>query len=287
MSTWTHTPLGSPRELADEDFELIVRRIAADVGFGSHVSLFVGQGLEYASSRPYQPGDPRRALDWRLTGRSGKPFVKQYEVLRRLPTYIVVDTSASMMVTSMPTRKFDLAVWIAAATGLICLRHMNPVSLLGHSDHPPQPGLRRPDLWLALDALRRRPSASSGLHVAVNRIEASAFSTSLVVVLSDFHDPDAARSLVRCALRHDCVAIRLFDPAEQGRLRAGFFRGRESESGAAFIGYGRTNWPAHTAAHDELLAAGIDVLTVRTDERPLAPIRRFLKSRGGFTRRCR
>lgn len=285
-----HVSLGSPRELAYADFEIIVRRIANDVGFGSDASQFVGPGLEYSASRPYQPGDSLRSFNWRLTGRTGCPFVKQYEVMRRVPVYIVVDTSHSMVATSTPTAKLDLAIWSAAAIGLLCQRRMSPVALLSATTNqaPARPSLRQADLWMALDNLRAgQSSPNQGLGHVLTRIEATARSTSLVIVLSDWHDPSATPALLRAALGHDCIAIRLLDPAELGTLRAGFFAGHESETGRAFTGHNRTQWANNHASDDQLLAAGIDVLAVRTDENLSVRLRHFLESRGTFTRKSR
>ena len=109
--------LGPPDELVHADFEMVVRRLADDLAFGVDTSLFVGSGLEYAQSRPYVAGDPIKMMDWRITARLGKPYVKEYETLKRTCLYLVVDTSASMCVCSTATTKHDIAVWIAAAVG--------------------------------------------------------------------------------------------------------------------------------------------------------------------------
>ncbi len=106
---------------------MVVRRLADDLAFGTDDSLFVGSGLEYAQSRPYEPGDPVKQLDWRISAKTGKAFVKQYESLRRIAMYLVVDTSSSMSVSSGPLSKHDLAIWIAAALGLVAHRRLSPV----------------------------------------------------------------------------------------------------------------------------------------------------------------
>ena len=88
----TDLDLPAPESLARGDFDLVLRRLADDLAFGSDASRLVGSGLEYASSRPYVPGDSVRLLNWRLTARTGKPFVREYEALKRTAVYIVVDT---------------------------------------------------------------------------------------------------------------------------------------------------------------------------------------------------
>jgi putative MATE family efflux protein len=97
---------------------MVVRQLADDLAFGTDDSLFVGSGLEYAQSRAYEPGDPIKQLDWRVSAKLGKPFVKEYDSLRRIALYLVVDTSSSMSVSSGPHSKHDLAVWLAAALGV-------------------------------------------------------------------------------------------------------------------------------------------------------------------------
>lgn len=264
---------------------MVVRRIATDVAFGFDTSVFVGPGLEYASSRPYQPGDSTRSLNWRLTGRRGRPFVKEYEVLRRVSIYVLVDTSASMAVSSIATSKLDCAVWVAAAIGLVGLRRMTPVAVTGLSQTIRRPSLRATDLWLTLDAIRSGGRRHVDLSTALGRIEAAAPCTSLVIVISDFHDATATQGMIRCALRHDCMALRIVDPAERGGLCAGFFNGCESESDRMFLGHSRTRWEDHTTPDREMLSAGVDVLALSTDEPLASGLRRFLESRGGHARR--
>ena len=92
--------LGPPDELAHGDFEMVVRRLADDLAFGTDTSLFTGAGLEYAQSRPYEPGDPVKQIDWRISARTSRTYVKEYEALKRIDVNILVDTSASMSVGS-------------------------------------------------------------------------------------------------------------------------------------------------------------------------------------------
>lgn len=283
----THAHLRKPEELARGDFEMVVRRLADDLAFGSDNSLFVGGGLEYASSRPYQPGDSIRMLNWRLTARTGKPFVKEYEALKRTCLYIVVDTSASMAVASAALSKHDLAVWLAAAIGLIGQRRMSPVAIVGAGGRETriEPSLTRSDLWRALEPLRVGSFAEpTMLSERLRSLAARVSRSSVVVVLSDLHDPGAAVALRHAAQRHDCMTLHLQDPAESGALRAGFFRGQESETGETFLGHSRTTWFAADSLQSELIRCGVDYLRLHTDQSFIPPLRYFLAARGGLLR---
>ena len=287
MRPHTDTTLPPPEELAQGDFEMIVRRLADDLAFGADNSLFVGGGLEYASSRPYQPGDSVRMLNWRLTARTGKPFVKEYEALKRTCVYIILDTSASMSIASTPLTKHGMAVWIAAAVGLVAQRRLSPVALMGGGERttPLMPSLLRSDLWRALEPLRAGAvSEETLLAERLVKLSDRASRQSVFVIISDLHDPEALGAMRHAAQKHDCAVIHTIDPAERGGLRAGFFRGQESETGASFIGHSGTAWAHAETIRTDLARCGADYTALPTDQPFIAPLRLFLSSRGHVTR---
>ncbi|MGH7133982.1 MAG: DUF58 domain-containing protein [Phycisphaerales bacterium] len=276
-----------PDELARGDFELVVRRLAEDLAFGADNSLFIGGGLEYSGSRPYEPGDSVRMLNWRLTARAGKPFVKQYEALKRTCIYVVVDTSGSMSVASTALSKHDLAVWIASAVGMIGQRRMSPVAIVGGGERETrvEPSLARNDLWHVIEPLRlARFGEPTRLGERLRALVARVERASVMVVVSDFHDPAALPALRRAAQGHDCIAIHLQDPAEDGVLRAGFVRAREAETGSHFLTHSASQWTEADTLKSKLIRSGIDYLRLRTDRPFVPPLRHFLSSRGGLAR---
>lgn len=279
-------PLPRPDILSRANFELMVRRIADDIAFGTDDSMFVGSGLEYAQSRPYEPGDSVRQIDWKLTARMPVAYVKQHETLKRIAMYLLVDTSASMSVSSQSISKHGMAVWGAAAIGLVGLRRLSPVSVLSagsrHTEVTSErtPSLSPDDLWRDLEPLRVH-DVDEQTHLA-DRL--SALSTrldrrSLLVVFSDLHDPDAMGALKRLGHQHDVVMVHLQDPAETGDLRAGYFRGAEAESERTFLGYGKQRWRDECMIRRDLATADVSYLKLTTDRSPLAPLRQFLLTR--------
>ncbi len=283
----TDLDLPAPESLARGDFDIVVRRLADDLAFGSDTSRLLGSGLEYAGSRPYIPGDSVRLLNWRLTARTGRAFVREYEALKRTSAYLVVDTSASMAVASTARSKHDLAVWIASALGLIAHRRMSPVAVVGAGERavPLVASLSRNDLWNSLEPLRARDFAEGTTLAARLRSTAMrATRASLFVVLSDLHDPEAVPAIRSAAQRHDVAVLHLLDPAETAPLRAGFFRAREAETGRTFLGTSRTRLADPDATRAELLRSGADYLRLVTDQPFIPPLRHFLGARGLLTR---
>ncbi|MFN7020603.1 MAG: DUF58 domain-containing protein [Phycisphaerales bacterium] len=296
----THQPdiIDSPFDLGARRFELVVRRLADDLTYGSDASRFVGPGTDYAQSRPYVVGDSIRSIDWKVTARTGRHHAKDYEAPKRMSVHIVLDTSASMGISSGRLSKHAAAVWIAAAIALVAFRRRSPVSVISGGDREVvlPPTLNRTQLWRMIEDMRT-PGLSESTRLAerIGRVEELADRTSLVIVISDLHAPEAVDAIKRCGRKHDCLVLQLVDPAEYGGLRAGFIRSVEAETSRSMFVAGGTRffalrghedaWP--DACRRELLEAGIDHAVLRTDEPIIPPLRRMLSLRGGWGRIAR
>ena len=268
--------------LDERQFAIAVRRLADSLNYGTDASPFLGSGIEFVQSRPYVPGDPVKSIDWRVTGRTGKIHVKEYEAPKRMPVYLLLDTSASMCVTSQRISKYAWAVQIAGAIALASLSRISPVGLMGCGERElnVRPSLARDQVFLWLHKLRRfRLDEQTSLGRRLRELSAFIENRSLILVLSDLHDPEALPALKPLAHGHDCVVLQFQDPAEPGRFGGGIFRAEEAETGEAFVGHGRSFWFDGSRIQDELKRAGIDHLLLRTDEPFVPKLRGFLRRR--------
>ncbi len=194
-----------------------------------------GVGLTFAELKAYEPGDDVRHLDWNVTARLGRPFVRRFVEERSLVLWLVVDVSASMHFGSDQSTKADRAAQAAALLATAALRNGDNVGLMLVSDQielelPPATGGRR--LGRIVRALVAAPTVSgkTRLGVAGERL-ALAGRRALVVVVSDFLSDEkmAWRGVAR---RHDIILLRVVDPRESSLPSAGILALESPEDGA-------------------------------------------------------
>ena len=269
--------------LDSRQFVLAVKRLADSLSYGTDASPFLGSGTEYVQSRLYQPGDPVRSIDWRITARTSKFHVKEFETPKRMPCFLLVDSSASMTVSSTARSKYATAVYIAGGIAFACLDRISPVAVVsvGESDLRYMPSLSRDKIMQWLHKLRTyRVNEATLLTQRLRELGPLLTNRALIVVLSDLHQPDAIAPLKRLAQQHDVVALQLQDPAEQQIRSAGFIRGREAETGRTITTRGRNVGIDQASLKQELKRGRVDHFVVQTDKPFAYQLRHFFKSRG-------
>ncbi|TML84244.1 MAG: DUF58 domain-containing protein [Actinobacteria bacterium] len=196
---------------------------------GDYRATIHGEGSELAQIRLYVPGDDVRLIDWNVTARTGETHVRVNLAERVLVTWLVLDTSPSMLFGTADRRKADVAEGVSIAFGHVATRRGNRLGIVTFGDDRPRalpPRQGRGGLLGLLGALRNETGdgtvGATSLGEAANRTGAFARQRALVVIVSDFRGPlDWRRPLLELAGRHDVVAVEIRDPREQELPNAG------------------------------------------------------------------
>lgn len=264
-------------------FELAAQRLASSLVFGMEESIFHGTGIEYAQPRPYAPGDSIKLIDWKVTARTGKHYVKEYQETKRMPVYILLDTSASMCVSSQKMSKYAWAVALGTGLALSAQANMMPVGLLGCGEQQLhiKPTLSEGEIMQAAHRLRKHGFLeSTSLGARLRELAPSLKTNTMIVAITDLHDPDALSALKSVGQKHETIVLHLQDKAETGLSGAGLFRGQEAETGWRFTGHGRKNFDHSDECKQELVRRGVDYQLLKTDEPILPKLQFFFNMRG-------
>ncbi|BAH38567.1 hypothetical protein GAU_1525 [Gemmatimonas aurantiaca T-27] len=216
--------------------EVRTRRLVDSRFAGEYRSLFKGQGMEFAEVREYQPGDEVRAIDWNVSARMGRPFVKRYVEERELTVMLAIDLSGSSRFGTRARFKHDLAIEMAGVLSLAAVRNNDRVGLMLFSDRvehalPARKG-RKHALRLIRDLLTVTPAGrGTSMTAMVDRMMRLLPHRSVIFLASDFLADDLERPLARLAQRHDVIAVTLEDPAERELPDIGPARLEDPESG--------------------------------------------------------
>ena len=276
--------------LDSRQFVMAVKSLADSLSYGTDASPFLGTGTEYVQSRIYQPGDPVRSIDWRITARTQKFHVKEFETPKRMPCYLLIDSSASMTVSSTRRSKYGSAVYVAGGLAFACLDRISPVAVMGVGETELRytPSLSRSKIMQWLHKLRRyNLQETTLLDQRLRELGPHLLNKSLIIVLSDLHQPEAIAPLKRLGQQHDVVAIQFRDPAETNLQGAGFLRAREAETGKEMTTLGRNVGIDQETLKQELKRGRVDHLVIETDQPFAYRLRHFFKSRGLLGRGAR
>jgi len=217
--------------------ELQARLIVEGYLSGMHKSPYHGFSVEFAQHREYVPGDDIKHIDWKVYGRTGRFFLKQYEEETNLVCWLLLDVSESMQYASGPVSKYDYACLVAAALSYLVLHQQDSVGLVTFDDQVrrflrplSQPShLKQIVQLMNQGAAREKTKLAPIFHDLAERINRLA----LVVVLSDLFDEveDILAGLKHLRhKRHEVVVLHVLDAAELDFpfQEATLFRGLEA-----------------------------------------------------------
>jgi uncharacterized protein (DUF58 family) len=186
---------------------------------GEYQSVFKGRGIEFSEVREYAYGDDTRSIDWNVTARYGKPFIKMYEEERELTVLILFDMSASTLFGSGESTKRDLMTELAALFAFSAVENNDRVGAVLFSDRVEKYIPPKKDKTHALRILRDlvyfEPEAKrTDLKTALDFINTLRVSRSVVFVLSDFFTAGCDKQFKVTAKKHDVIPVVFTDPME-------------------------------------------------------------------------
>lgn len=295
--------------------EIRTRRLVTDAMAGAYHSSFRGQGMDFEEVREYAPGDDVRAIDWNVTARMDRPFIKVFREERELTIVLLVDVSASGVFGSGDRSKREMAAEIASVLAFSAIRNNDKIGLGLFTDSveqwtPARKG-RQHVLRVIREVLFYQPSGrGTGIAGALRFLNQVLRRRAVVFLLSDFlpsgldgAEGDGAAERIRPALdeetlkvlgvagrRHDLICISVNDPREFELPNVGIIVLEDAETGEVYTvdtaqaavreRYLQNGLQRRERLQRELRQRGIDHLALTTDAHYETALFRFFEQRG-------
>jgi uncharacterized protein (DUF58 family) len=238
----TLSPIMIPKEVLQKirRIQITTSRMVTDVFAGHYHSVFKGQGMEFEEVREYQPGDDIRSIDWNVTARTGRPFIKKFMEERELTVMLLLDMSGSTYFGSVNKLKRHLAAELCSLLAMSAIKNNDRVGLIAFTDRiekfiPPRKGLSHV-LRIIRDALYFEPEGkTTDVSGALEYLSRVTSRSTVTFILSDFYDEDFKKPLSVASRRHDLVAMSITDPRETALPDVGIINLEDPETGESFL----------------------------------------------------
>lgn len=261
--------------------EIKTRGLSHNIFAGEYHSAFKGRGMSFSEVREYQYGDDVRDIDWNVTARFNKPYIKVFEEERELTVMLLIDLSESLDFGTAKQTKRNMLTEIAATIAFAAIQNNDKIGVIFFTDRvekfiPPQKG-RKHILYIIRELLDFEPQSSrTDIAVPLQFLTNALKKRCTAFVISDFIDDSDYRNAMTIANRkHDVVAIQVYDRRLVELPRVGLIRMRDSETGEElFIDTSSSKvqnaqkewWRKQKAKVEETLnRSRVDFVSIRTD----------------------
>ncbi len=262
--------------------EIKARGLSQNIFAGQYHSAFKGRGMAFSEVREYQFGDDVRDIDWNVTARFHRPYVKVFEEERELTVMLLVDVSGSLDFGTVRQMKRDMATEIAATIAFSAIQNNDKIGVIFFSDKiekyiPPKKG-RKHILFIIREMLGFEPqSRKTDVGMAAAYLTRVMKRRCTSFVISDFYDrKDFSQEMQIANRKHDVVAVQVYDPRAKALPDVGLLKVRDAETGhELYIDTSskklRTAHARHWAEHQDRLShifakGKIDWVSIATDE---------------------
>jgi uncharacterized protein (DUF58 family) len=274
--------------------EIKTRGLVNHVFSGEYHSVFKGRGIEFSEVREYNYGDDIRQIDWNVTARNNKLFVKIFEEERELTVMLLVDLSRSGEFGSVDSMKNEIAAEIAAVLAFSAIRNNDKVGMIMFTDRiekfiPPKKG-KKHILRLVREIIGCTPGGTqTNIRGALEYLNHVIKKRSISFVISDFIDAGYENALRIVSKRHDVIAVTLEDPRERDLPGIGIVKMVDAESAEErYIDTGnvqiqeafRRYWIEHDQRLERaFLSAKVDRIKIQIHKSYIQPLVHFFRMR--------
>ncbi len=275
--------------------EIKTRALTNNIFAGEYHSAFKGRGMSFAEVREYQPGDDIRDIDWNVTARMNRPYVKVFEEERELTLMLVIDLSASQAFGTRVRTQRELAAEIAATLSFSAIQNNDKVGVIFFTDHvekfiPPKKG-RKHILYIIRELLSFQPKGKrTDIGSALEYLMRVMTKRTITFVLSDFLDTtDYSRPLLVAARKHDLIGLQLYDRWMADLPNVGLLKLTDAETGHEQVVdtssskvrlHQKRWWNLHQAQlQQEFQTRGVDLVSISTEGDYVRPLMNLFAKR--------
>ena len=262
--------------------EIKTRGLSNNIFAGQYHSAFKGKGMSFSEVREYQYGDDVRDIDWNVTARYNKPFVKVFEEERELTVMLLIDVSNSLDFGTVKQLKKDMVTEIAATLAFWAIQNNDKIGVIFFSDRiekfiPPKKG-RKHILYIIRELLDFKPeSKRTDIKMAVEYLTNVIKKRCTTFMISDFIDENDFRNALTIANRkHDIVAIQVYDRRMAELPDVGLMKVRDAETGheqwidtsSRALRRAHNDWwiQRQGVLNETFTKSNVDSVSIRTDQ---------------------
>ena len=262
--------------------EIKSRGLSRNIFAGQYHSAFKGRGMAFSEVREYQFGDDVRDIDWNVTARHNKPYIKVFEEERELTVMLLIDVSASRNFGAVGGSKKEMMTEIAATLAFSTIQNNDKIGVIFFSDKiekfiPPQKG-RKHVLYIIRELIEFQPeNRETNISLALEYVTNVIKKRSTIFMMSDFMDnKDYQKALIIANKRHDLVALQIYDKREKELPNIGLVKIKDSERGGEMwidtasrqVREKYVQWwlKNQQKMKDNAVKSGVDITSIATDE---------------------
>ena len=262
--------------------EIKTRGLSNNIFAGQYHSAFKGKGMSFSEVREYQYGDDVRDIDWNVTARYNKPFVKVFEEERELTVMLLIDVSNSLDFGTVKQLKKDMVTEIAATLAFSAIQNNDKIGVIFFSDRiekfiPHKKG-RKHILYIIRELLDFKPeSKRTDIKIAVEYLTNVIKKRCTTFMISDFIDENDFRNALTIANRkHDIVAIQVYDRRMAELPDVGLMKVRDAETGheqwidtsSRALRRAHNDWwiQRQGVLNETFTKSNVDSVSIRTDQ---------------------